>query len=82
MTLYLTSDEKVFNGTNSRSNFSNNILPDFFLDKSFNLTLKEIYFDPKFPTLADPKCPHVITLAFPAGTADCWNGGADGRCWY
>ena len=65
MTLYLTSDEKYINSINSRTKFSNNILPDFFQDNSFNLSLKEVYFDPKFPTLADLKCPHVITTVFP-----------------
>jgi hypothetical protein len=68
MTLYLTSDE-VFdtkNGLshkyNSRTNFSNYILPDFFQDSPFNLSMREIYFDPKFPTLAFTDCPHVITI--------------------
>jgi hypothetical protein len=65
MTLYLTSDETHTNAINSRTKFSNNILPDFFQGETFNLALKEIYFDPKFPTLADPKCPHVITIVFP-----------------
>jgi hypothetical protein len=65
MTLYLTSDETYTNAINSRTKFSNHILSDFFQGETFNLALKEIYFDPKFPTLADPKCPHVITTVFP-----------------
>ena len=65
MALYLTSDETYTNAINSRTKFSNNILSDFFQGETFNLALKEIYFDPKFPTLADPKCPHVITTVFP-----------------
>jgi hypothetical protein len=64
MALYLTSDETYTNAINSRTEFSNNILSDFFQGKTFHLALKEIYFDPKFPTLADPKCPHVITTVF------------------
>ena len=71
MTLYLTSDE-VFDNKygqslkyNSRTNFSNNILPDFFQDSPFNLAMREIYFDPKFPTLAFTDCPHVITIVSP-----------------
>ena len=71
MTLYLTSDE-VFdtkNGLshkyNSRTNFSNYILPDFFQDSPFNLSMREIYFEPKFPTLAFTDSPHVITIVSP-----------------
>ena len=71
MTLYLTSDE-VFDTKygvslkyNSRTNFSNNILQDFFQDSPFNLAMREIYFDPKFPTLAFSDCPHVITIVSP-----------------
>jgi hypothetical protein len=68
MTLYLTSDEvfdtknELSHKYNSRTNFSNYILPDFFQDSPFNLSMREVYFDPKFPTLAFTDCPHVITV--------------------
>lgn len=58
MTLFLTSDETYVrdetnfqNQTNSRTKFSNYILPDFFQDSPFNLALKDVYFDPNFPSL-------------------------------
>ena len=69
MALYLTSDEIFdnknnlqFNEFNSRTNFSNLISKDYFKHAEFNIALKEIYFDPKFPSLADLDCPHVITV--------------------
>ena len=67
MSLFLTSDEvfDIENKYNSRSNFSNQILPDFFQDAPFNITLKEIYFDPKFPSLPFLDAPHIITLIDP-----------------
>ena len=67
MSLFLTSDEvfDIENKCNSRSNFSNQILPDFFQDAPFNITLKEIYFDPKFPSLPFLDAPHIITLIDP-----------------
>ena len=30
-----------------------------------NIAIKEIYFDPRFPSLADLDCPHVITVVTP-----------------
>ena len=73
MSLFLTSDEtyvnqdKTFqNESNSRTSFSNYILPDFFQDAPFNLALTEVYFDPNFPSLANLDSPHVITLARPS----------------
>ena len=61
MTLYLTSDESVTDGINSRSNFKNRILADYFESQPFNLKLQEIFFDSKFPTLANFELPHIIT---------------------
>ena len=73
MSLFLTSDETYINQnnnsqnkSNSRTNFSNSILPDFFQDAPFNLALKEVYFDPNFPSLADLDSPHVITVVRPS----------------
>jgi len=58
MSLFLTSDETYVNHetnkqnlSNSRTKFSNYILPDFFQDSPFNLALKDVYFDPNFPSL-------------------------------
>ena len=67
MSLFLTSDEifDIDNKHNSRSNFSNQIPPDFFQDAPFNIALKEIYFDPKFPSLPFLDAPHIITLIDP-----------------
>ena len=72
MTLFLTSDETYVrdetnfqNQTNSRTKFSNYILPDFFQDSPFNLALKDVYFDPNFPSLANLDSPHVITVLKP-----------------
>ena len=73
MALYLTSDElfdnnndKQFNLYNSRTNFSNLISKDYFDNsEKLNIALKEIYFDPRFPSLADLDCPHVITVVTP-----------------
>ena len=61
MTLYLSSDEKTLDNSNTRTKFKNNILSDFFVNDSFNLKLHEIFFDSKFPTLANYDYPHVIT---------------------
>ena len=61
MTLYLSSDEKTLDERNTRTKFKNRILPDFFNDNSFNLKLHEIFFDSKFPTLANFEYPHIIT---------------------
>ena len=61
MTLYLSSDEKTLDESNTRTKFKNRILPDFFKDESFNLKLHEIFFDSKFPTLANFEYPHIIT---------------------
>ena len=61
MTLYLTSDESVTDGVNSRSDFKNRILADYFESDPFNLKLQEIFFDSKFPTLANFEFPHIIT---------------------
>ena len=36
-------------------------MPDFFENNSFNLKLHEIFFDSKFPTLANFEYPHIIT---------------------
>ena len=73
MSLFLTSDEAYVNQninfqneSNSRTNFSNSILPDFFQDAPFNLALKEVYFDPNFPSLANKDSPHVITFIRPS----------------
>ena len=73
MSLFLTSDETYINQnnnfrneSNSRTNFSNSILPDFFQDAPFNLALKEVYFDPNFPSLANLDSPHVITVVRPS----------------
>ena len=43
MTLYLTSDEKVLDESNTRTKFKNEILPDFFRNAPFNLKLEEIF---------------------------------------
>ena len=64
MTLYLSSDEQTLDGSNTRTKFKNRILPDFFQNKSFNLELQEIFFDSKFPTLANFEYPHIITTVF------------------
>jgi len=68
MSLFLTSDETFIDkstnhgrGNNTRTSFSNYILPDFFQDTPFNLALKEVYFDPNFPSLANLDSPHVKT---------------------
>ena len=61
MTLYLISDESVTDGRNSRCNFKNRILADYFETQPFNLKLQEIFFDSKFPTLANFDFPHIIT---------------------
>ena len=61
MTLYLSSDEKTLDNSNTRTKFKNNILPDFFVNDSFNLKLHEIFFDSKFPTLVNFEYPHIIT---------------------
>jgi len=73
MSLFLTSDETYIDqstdccrGSNTRTNFSNYILPDFFQDAPFNLALKEVYFDPNFPSLVNLDSPHVITLVSPS----------------
>ena len=60
MTLYLSSDEKTLDERNTRTKFKNRILPDFFKDSSFNLELHEIFFDSKFPTLANFEYPIVV----------------------
>ena len=62
MSLFLTSDEKTLKSYNSRVKFSNEISQDFFQDYPFNLSLKDVYFDPKFPTLTSDNAPHVITI--------------------
>ena len=61
MTLYLSSDEQTLDESNTRTKFKNRILPDFFENDSFNLKLHEIFFDSKFPTLANFEYPHIIT---------------------
>ena len=61
MTLYLSSDEQTLDENNTRTKFKNRILPDFFENDSFNLKLHEIFFDSKFPTLANFEYPHIIT---------------------
>ena len=61
MTLFLTSDESNIDGENTRSSFKNWILPDFFEKEGFNLKLHEIFFDTKFPSLANFNFPHIIT---------------------
>ena len=61
MTLYLSSDEKTLDNSNTRTKFKNSILPDFFVNDSFNLKLHENFFDSKFPTLANYEYPHIIT---------------------
>ena len=61
MTLYLSSDEQTLDESNTRTRFKNRILPDFFEKDSFNLKLHEIFFDSKFPTLANFEYPHIIT---------------------
>ena len=61
MTLFLSSDEKTLDNSNTRTKFKNSILPDFFVNDSFNLKLHEIFFDSKFPTLANFEFPHIIT---------------------
>ena len=67
MTLYLSSDEKTLDERNTRTKFKNRILPDFFNDNSFNLKLHEIFFDSKFPTLANFEYPHIITTNIATG---------------
>ena len=61
MTLYLSSDEKTLDNSNTRTKFKNSILPDFLVNDPFNLKLHEIFFDSKFPTLANFEYPHIIT---------------------
>ena len=61
MALYLSSDERTLDKSNTRTKFKNTILPDFFVNDSFNLKLHEIFFDSKFPTLANYDYPHIIT---------------------
>ena len=61
MTLYLSSDEQTLDESNTRTRFKNRILPDFFEKDPFNLKLHEIFFDSKFPTLANFEYPHIIT---------------------
>ena len=61
MTLYLSSDEKTLDESNTRTKFKNEILPDFFKTNSFNLELQEIFFDAKFPTLVNFEYPYIIT---------------------
>ena len=61
MTLFLSSDEKTLDGSNTRTKFKNRILPDFFQNESLNLELQEVFFDSKFPTLANFEHPHIIT---------------------
>ena len=61
MTLYLSSDEKTLDESNTRTKFKNEILPDFFKTDSFNLELQEIFFDAKFPTLVNFEYPYIIT---------------------
>ena len=61
MALYLSSDERTLDKSNTRTKFKNTILPDFFVNDSFNLKLHEIFFDSKFPTLANFEYPHIIT---------------------
>ena len=62
MSLYLTSDEITENHMNTRTSFSNYINQDFYKGDDFNLKLKELYFDTKFPTIANLGTPHAITL--------------------
>ena len=62
MALYLSSDERTLDKSNTRTKFKNTILPDFFVNDSFNLKLHEIFFDSKFPTLANYEYPHIITI--------------------
>ena len=62
MSLFLTSDEKTLKSNNSRVKFSNEISQDFFQDYPFNLSLKDVYFDPNFPMLTSDNAPHVITI--------------------
>ena len=64
MTLYLTSDEQTLDHSNTRTKFKNRMLPDLFQHNSFNLKLQEIFFDSKFPTLANFEYPHIITTVF------------------
>ena len=61
MALYLSSDERTLDNSNTRTKFKNTILPDFFVNDSFNLKLHEIFFDSKFPTLVNHEYPHIIT---------------------
>ena len=67
MTLYLSSDEQTLDESNTRTRFKNRILPDFFEKDSFNLKLHEIFFDSKFPTLANFEYPHIITTIIGSG---------------
>ena len=62
MSLYLTSDEITDDCSNTRTSFSNYINQDFYKGVDFNLKLKELYFDTKFPTIANFGTPHAITL--------------------
>ena len=62
MSLYLTSDEITDDCSNTRTSFSNYINQDFYKGDDFNLKLKGLYFDTKFPTIANLGTPHAITL--------------------
>ena len=62
MTLFLTSDEKVFGNINTRTDFVNSIQQDFFIEDGTKIALKEIFFDARFPTLIDNSYPHVVTI--------------------
>ena len=37
MTLYLTSDEKLYGSTNTRTDFDNTLQQDFFVEKGNNI---------------------------------------------
>ena len=60
MTLYLTSDEKLYGSTNTRTDFDNTLQQDFFVEKGNNIALNEIFFYAKFPTLINNSYPHVV----------------------
>ncbi len=62
MSLYLTSDEITETNLNTRTSFSNYINQDFYKGNDFNLKLKELFFDTKFPTIANLGTPHAVTL--------------------
>ena len=62
MSLYLTSDEITKEYLNTQTSFSNYIDQDFYKGDPFNLKLREIYSDTKFPTIANLGTPHAITL--------------------